>query len=341
MSYIDLRSDTFTKPTKPMLEAMFKAEVGDDVFGEDPTVNQLEEKIAGIFGKEAAIYCPSGTQTNQIAINVHTKPADEVICDTDSHVYRFEGGGIAFNSLASVRLVQGDRGRITAKQVYDNVNPFDIHKPKSSLVSLENTSNKGGGSCYDFQEILKIKEVCNEFNLRLHLDGARIFNALRVTKETPRQYGEVFDSISICFSKGLGAPVGSTLVGSKNFIDRARHVRKLFGGAMRQAGYLAAACIYALDNHIERLDDDHRRAKAICDKLKQQSYIDHVFEAETNILIFKLKDGITNEVFLSALEKENIKAIGFGPQHIRMVTHLDFTEEMLEQTLIVLDKLRF
>lgn len=341
MKIADLRSDTFTKPSKPMLESMFQAEVGDDVFGEDPTVNKLESKIASLFGMEAAIYCPSGTQTNQIGIRVHTNPGDEVICDTDSHIYRFEGGGISYNSLVSVRLVNGDRGRITAKDIYENINPENIHQPRTTLVSLENTSNKGGGSCYNFDEILKIKKACTENNLKLHLDGARLFNALAVSGETPKQYGEVFDSISICFSKGLGTPVGSILLGTKDFIFEARRVRKVFGGAMRQSGFLAAACIYALDHNIERLVEDHKKTKVIADTLKECDYVSSVFEPETNILIFKLIDAVSNELFLSELEKHNIKAIGFGPKQIRMVTHLDFTDEMLNHTIKSLKELKF
>lgn len=341
MKIADLRSDTFTKPTKPMLEAMFNAEVGDDVFGEDPTVNKLEDKISALFGMEAAIYCPSGTQTNQIAIRVHTNPGDEVICDTDSHIYRFEGGGISYNSLVSARLIDGDRGRITAKDVLDNINPESIHQPRTTLVSLENTSNKGGGSCYNFDEILKIRKACSENNIKLHLDGARLFNAIAVSGETPKQYGEVFDSISICFSKGLGTPVGSILLGSKDFIFEARRVRKVFGGAMRQAGFLAAACIYALDNNIDRLVEDHKKTKTIGETLKKCDYVKSVFEPETNILIFKLIDSVTNQQFLTELEKHHIKAIGFGSQHIRMVTHLDFTNEMLNHTVKSLTELKF
>jgi len=341
MKIADLRSDTFTKPSKRMLEAMFNAEVGDDVFGEDPTVNKLEDKISALFGMEAAIYCPSGTQTNQIAIRVHTNPGDEVICDTDSHIYRFEGGGISYNSLVSARLIDGDRGRITAKDVYENINPESIHQPRTTLVSLENTSNKGGGSCYDFNEILKIRKACTENNIKLHLDGARLFNALAESNETPKQYGEVFDSISICFSKGLGTPVGSVLLGTKDFIFEARRVRKVFGGAMRQSGFLAAACIYALDHNIDRLVEDHKKTKAIAETLKSCNYVKSVFEPETNILIFKLIDSVTNQMFLNELDKHNIKAMGFGPQHIRMVTHLDFTDEMLNHTIKSLKELNF
>ena len=341
MNTVDLRSDTFTKPTKGMLKAMFEAEVGDDVFGEDPTVNSLEAKAAKLFGMEAAMLCPSGTQTNQIAIRVHTRPGDEVICDTSSHIYRFEGGGIAYNSLASVRLIEGDRGRIKAKDVLENINPDNIHHPRTSLVSLENTCNKGGGSCYDFKDIIEIKKVCIEHGLKLHLDGARLFNALRVTSETPLQYGEIFDTISICLSKGLGAPIGSLLLGPQDFIDESRRVRKVFGGAMRQSGFLAAAGIYALDNQIERLDEDHKKAKELAEVLNKCSYVEKVFEQQTNILIFKLIDSVSNEQFLEALETQNVKAIGFGPQHIRMVTHLDITDEMHLHALKVLKELSF
>lgn len=341
LSIVDLRSDTLTKPTKAMQKAMFEAEVGDDVFGEDPTVNQLEAKVADLFGKEAALFCPSGTQTNQIAIRVHTQPGDEVICDTDSHIYRFEGGGISYNSLVSVRLINGNRGRITATDVLKNINPDNIHHPRTRLVSLENTSNKGGGSCYHFDEILKIKDVCDKINLKLHLDGARLFNALRVKGENPKQYGKIFDSISICFSKGLGAPVGSVLIGSQKFINEARRVRKVFGGAMRQSGFLAAACIYALDNHVERLDEDHIKAKAIANILKACNYVREVIEPESNIIIFKLTDHLTNDMFLSELAKKNIKAIGFGSQQIRIVTHLDISKEMVKYTCEILKGLIF
>ncbi|TAH01906.1 MAG: aminotransferase class I/II-fold pyridoxal phosphate-dependent enzyme, partial [Sphingobacteriales bacterium] len=256
----DYRSDTVTRPTPAMLAAMMNAPLGDDVFGEDPTINQLEQLAAGTFGYEAAIFCPSGTMTNQIAIKCHTQPGDEVICDKNSHVYIYEGGGIAFNSGASVRLLEGDRGRITAEQVAESVNPDDVHRPISRLVSLENTCNRGGGSCYNLTEIEKIRKVCNQHGLILHLDGARLFNAMVARKEDPQAYGKLFHSISICLSKGLGAPVGSLLLGNQAFIKKARRVRKVFGGGMRQAGVLAAAGIYAMENHVERLTQDHLHA---------------------------------------------------------------------------------
>src|SRR5436190_13345548 len=278
---IDYRSDTVTKPTPAMKEAMMKAKVGDDVFGEDPSINELEQMASTMFGMEAALFCPSGTMTNQIAIKCHTQPGDEVICDESSHVYQYEGGGIAFNSSATVKRLYGDRGRINAKQVKAAINADDNHKANSSLVCLENTSNRGGGSCYDFNEIKKIKEVCNENHLALHLDGARLWNALIAKNETSKQYGETFDSISICLSKGLGAPVGSVLIGKKDFIKKARRVRKVFGGGMRQAGMLAAAGLYALQNNVERLAEDHIKAKSIAAAVSSNVLVDEVLPVET------------------------------------------------------------
>jgi threonine aldolase len=333
---IDLRSDTVTKPTPGMLEAMFSAKVGDDVFGDDPTVHGLEEKTAGLFGMEAALFCPSGTMTNQIAVKVHTQPGDEVICDEGSHVYRYEGGGIGFNSGSSVRLIRGDRGRITAGQVIESINPDDVHQPVSRLVVAENTANRGGGSCYDFGELQKIRTVCQKHNLKFHLDGARLFNALVKTGETTRQVGAIFDSISICLSKSLGAPVGSLLAGNTAFIQKARRIRKAFGGGMRQAGYLAAAGIYALDNHIERLKEDHQKARTIEETLKECPFVKEVLPVETNIIVFRLAEVVSQSSFLEMLKRNGILAVGFGPQTIRFVTHLDFSDGMLERLVGVL-----
>jgi len=328
---IDLRSDTLTKPTAEMKQAMMEAPVGDDVFGEDPTVNVLEEKAANYFGMEAAIFCPSGTMTNQIAIRIHTAPHTEVICDEKSHIYLYEGGGIAYNSFASVRLLHGDRGRITADMVKDNINnPEDIHAPISSLVSLENTMNKGGGCVYDFKEIEKISSLCKDKNLKLHLDGARLFNALVATKEDPKKYGKHFDTISICLSKGLGCPVGSLLVGDKATIKKARRVRKVLGGGMRQAGFLAAAGIYALDHNIKRLEDDHKRAKVIADVLAKLNFVDSVMPVETNIIIFRLANNSFSVDFVDKLKQKGILAVPFGKHDVRLVTHLDFDDEMLD-----------
>lgn len=328
---IDLRSDTITKPTPQMLEAMMSAQVGDDVFGDDPTVNSLQEKIAELFGMEDAIYCPSGTMTNQIAMRIHTRPQDEVISHKHSHVYLYEGGGMMYNSMLSPKLLEGDRGMITAQQVEGSINPDDIHFPNSRLVVLENTMNKGGGAVYDINEIRKIRKVCDERGLKLHLDGARFFNALAKTGERPADYGELFDSISICFSKGLGAPVGSVLLGKKDQIKEARRVRKVFGGGMRQAGYLAAACIYALDNHVARLTDDHARAEQIGVAMSELSCIEHIIPVETNIVIGQLTEGKSEKWLLQELEKQGILAVGFGKGLVRFVTHLDFTDDDLDR----------
>jgi threonine aldolase len=336
---IDLRSDTVTKPTKGMLEAMFNAQVGDDIFDEDPTVIELQDKVAKLLGKEAALYTPSGTMANQIAIKCHTQPSDEVICDITSHVYNFEGGGISFNSGASTKLINGNNGRITAQQVLECINPKNIHYANSSLVSLENTSNKGGGSCYEISDIKEIADVCQQKNLKLHLDGARLFNAIVKKGYSSFEIGSLFDSVSICLSKGLGAPIGSVLAGPKDFITKAKRYRKLFGGAMRQVGYIAAAGIYALDNHIERLQEDHDSAQALVKILEEQSYVEEILPAETNIVIFRLNDSIKDADFMNKLAENNIFVIGFGPQVIRMVTHLDFKAEMLEDVEKVLNSI--
>jgi len=333
---IDLRSDTVTRPSKGMPEAMFSAEVGDDVFCDDPTVIKLEQKISKIFGKEAAIFCPSGTMTNQIAINVHTHPGHEVICHGHSHIYYYEGGAMMRNSGVSVCLLDGDRGRIKATDVLKHINPDDIHRPITSLVEVENTMNKGGGSCYSFGDLVEISKVCRANNLKVHLDGARLFNALVETGEKPADYGKLFDSISICLSKGLGAPIGSLLIGKSEFIRHARRVRKAFGGAMRQVGYLAAAGIYALDNNIDRLKEDNRRAKYLGDILGKLSYVEKVLPVETNIVIFYLTKKYTETDFLSRLKENEIHALPVGSQSVRFVTHLDFTDEMLIKTEDVL-----
>lgn len=327
---IELRSDTFTKPSKSMLEAMMAADVGDDVFGDDPTVNKLEDKIANIFGMEAAVFCPSGTMANQIGIRVHTQPQDEVICDKYSHVYLYEGGGMASNSGVSPALLDGDRGRITASQIEEVIKPDDVHAPVSRLVSLENTMNKGGGSMYDFEEIEKIKKLCDAKGLALHLDGARLYNALVESEERPAHYGSLFDTISICLSKGLGAPIGSVLLGSNVHIKKARRVRKVFGGGMRQAGYLAAAGLFALDNNVIRLREDHQRARALGDVLQKASFVQEVMPVDTNIVIFSVDDV---EKRLRQLKEKGVLAVPFGGNQIRFVTHLDFTDEMLDKTV--------
>ncbi len=329
---IDLRSDTLTKPTQPMLEAMFAASVGDDVFGDDPTVNALEEKAARLFGMESALFCASGTMTNQLAIRVHTQPGSEVICDKHSHIYLYEGGGVALNSFSSVKLLEGNRGRINAQQVRDAVNnPDDVHAAVSRLVSLENTMNKGGGCYYNLSDIQDIRLVCNEHGLGLHLDGARLFNALVETGESPVEYGRVFDSISICLSKGLGCPVGSLLLGTKEFVKQARRFRKVMGGGWRQAGYLAAAGIYALDHHVERLREDHIRARAIGQMLQQLPEVEEIFPIDTNIVIFRLPQTILAVDYVAQLAQKGIRAVTFGKHLVRFVTHMDFTDQQLEE----------
>ena len=329
---IDLISDTVTRPTNGMLDAMMRAKVGDDVFKSDPTVTELQEKAADLFGMEDALFFPSGTMANQTAIKLHTQPGDKLFCDKWAHVYNYEGGGAAFNSGVACKLIDGDRGMFTAAQLRDvSAGRADIHVPYSRLVCVENTTNKGGGACWDFEELKKIKQVCLDQNLDYHLDGARLFNALVEKNENPKQYGELFDTISICLSKGLGAPVGSILLGSKEHIARALRIRKLFGGAMRQVGFLAAAGIYAFDNHIERLVDDHKKAKDIELVLNSLSYVKKVEPVETNIIIFYVKDHLNADDFIASMAKKNILLTPMGDGKIRIVTHLDFSEEMLEK----------
>lgn len=336
---IDLRSDTVTKPTKGMLEAMMQAEVGDDVFSEDPTVNKLEERLANMFGKKRAVFFPSGTMANQTAIKLHTNPSEQVICDKYAHIYNYESGGASFNSGVSCRLLDGNRGMFTADQVVEAINPDAFYYSQTSLVEIENTTNKGGGACWDFNEILKIKEVCVDRNLGFHLDGARIWNALVAKSESTEQYGQVFDTISVCLSKGLGCPIGSVLIGDEAIMKNAIRIRKIFGGNMRQVGYLAAAGLYALDNHIARLSEDHKRAKELESLLSGLSYIKVVEPVETNIVIFELNNDISETDFLQKLKEHSILIISMGSNKLRMVTHFDYTEVMHEKVLKVLKNL--
>ena len=337
---IDFRSDTVTKPTKGMLEAMMNAPVGDDVFGEDPSINELEKLSAAMFGMEAAVYCPSGTMTNQIAIKVHTQAGDEVICENSAHVYQYEGGGIAFNSSASVKLIPGNRGRITAAQISEGINADDVHKAHTSLVCLENTSNRGGGSCYEMEEMKKIRQVCDEQNLKLHLDGARVFNALVAKNQQAKSYGEIFHTISICLSKSLGAPVGSVLLGPKDFIKKARRIRKVFGGGMRQAGFIASAGLYALQNHIDRLKEDHDHAKQIAEAIGKKEFVQEVLPVETNIIIFHLKSPHTAKDLVAKLKEQDILGYAIAPASVRLVVHLDITPEMVQKTIDVINDLK-
>jgi threonine aldolase len=331
---IDVRSDTVTRPTPAMLEAMMGASVGDDVFGEDETVNALQSRVAELFGMQAALFCPTGTMTNQIGIRVHTQPGDEVICDELAHVYLNEGGGIASNSGASVRLVKGRNGRFTADQVQANVNRRDdSHLPWTRLVAIENTVNKGGGCCWDFEEITRIRRVCDERGLALHLDGARLFNALTARNESPHQYGQLFDTISVCLSKGLGTPAGSLLLGSRDQIAKAHRYRKVMGGGMRQSGYLAAAGLFALEHHVKRLPDDHARAKAVAAELGSLPYVESSLPVETNIVIFTLSESMTADAFLAKLRERHVRALSVGRQTIRFVFHLDISDTHVDSLI--------
>jgi threonine aldolase len=339
---VDLRSDTVTQPTPGMKEAMMSAEIGDDVFGEDPSVNVLEKKCAALLGKEAAVYCPSGTMTNQIGIKILTQPFDEVICYKGAHIYKYEGGGIAGNSHASVRLLEGDRGRLSVEEIASNLNnASDPHQPLSTLIALENTVVREAGSYYSLKEIRSIREFARSKGLKMHLDGARLFNAITESGDKPVEYGKYFDTISICLSKGLGAPVGSVLLCSKELEPKARRMRKALGGGMRQAGFLAAAGSYALNHHIQRLKEDHVRAQALGKMLTQVSWVKSVMPVDTNIIIFTVADHLSAEGVLAGLAAHHIKAIKFGHQQIRMVTHLDIDDRMMDKTLDVIKKIDF
>jgi threonine aldolase len=328
---IDLRSDTVTKPSEKMLAHMAAAPVGDDVFGQDPTVNKLEALAACLFGKEAGLFCPSGTMSNQIAIKAQTQPGDEIICDANAHIYYYEGGGIAFNSGCTTKTLNGNRGVFTAKQLTEVLRPADLHFPNTSLVSIENTCNRGGGKIFDFQEIQKIRQVCLSNNLNLHLDGARLFNALVASNTAPSEMGLHFDTISICLSKGLGAPVGSVLIGSNETIAKGRRIRKVLGGGMRQAGYLAAAGIFALENNVTRLEEDHKAALNIQSMLEECCYVNSILPVETNIVVFELDEKIVVPDFLNHLSDAGILAFQVGPNRVRFVTHLDLPPNTLEQ----------
>lgn len=333
---IDLRSDTVTKPTEGMLQAMMNASVGDDVFNEDPTAKELENRLAELFGHEAGLFCPSGTMTNQIAIQVHTRPGDSVICHRDAHIYQYEGGGIARNSGCSVSLLEGAQGMFKAEDVEKAIHADEDWLPRSSLVSVEDTMNRGGGACWETEDLDGIKKLCHQRELKFHLDGARVFNAIVAKGHDPQDYGRRFDSISICLSKGLGSPVGSVLIGSNEFIRNARRVRKVMGGGMRQVGILAAAGIYALDHHVDRLSIDHARAKRIAEAMNSSGRFSHVRPVETNILIAEMPDEAAVLVLLSQLEKQGILGIHMGSNLIRLVTHGDLSESDIEQTIEVI-----
>ena len=336
---IDLRSDTVTQPTPQMKEAMFAAKIGDDVFGEDPTVNALEQKAAGLFDMEAALFVPSGTMSNQIAIKVHTQPGQDIICDYYSHIYQYEGGGIGMNAGCSTSLIQSKYGQFSVNDVKNYIYPDDIHKPISRLVSIENTCNKGGGTTWNTNDLAEIKKICDENKLSFHLDGARLFNALITRKQDTKEFGNLFDTISICLSKGLGAPIGSILLGSNKDIHLGKRYRKALGGGMRQAGYLAAAGIYALDHHVDRLAEDHSKANAIQDVLIHSNWVKSVTPVETNIVIFEGKEGYTDKKIIQDLNEQGVLISSMGNNKVRMVTHLDITDSKTNRLLEVLTRL--
>ncbi len=334
---IDLRSDTLTKPTPEMMEAIMNAKTGDDVYKEDPTVNELESRFTELFGMDTALFFPTGSMSNQAAIKLHTQPGDQLICDKWAHVYNFEAGGAAFNSGVTCNLIDGDRGMITATAIEEAISPIEnYHTPATTLVCLENTTNKGGGACYDFEEFKKIRKVCDAHSLGLHLDGARLMNALVAKKEDPKEYGRIFDSISICLSKGLGTPIGTILLGKKDLMLRAIRIRKILGGAMRQVGFMAAAGIYALDHHIDRLAEDHKKAAEIAEVLAKLSYVENVEPTETNIVIFYLKEELDINKFLSDMNEMDVKISTMGQGKLRLVTHLDYTQELHDKFLKIL-----
>lgn len=338
---IDLRSDTVTRPTPGMMEAMMMASVGDDVYKEDPSVNALEARVAEMFGAEEALFFPTGSMANQAAIKLHTQPGEQLICHEWAHVYNYEGGGVSFNSGVSCKLIGGERGMITADHVEEAINPPDFyHSPLTSLVCVENTTNKGGGACYNFRTFQEIREVCDRHKLKYHLDGARLWNALIEKKEDPKSYGALFDTISLCFSKGLGTPIGTVLIGTQEAMRNAMRVRKVLGGGMRQVGYMAAAGLYALDHHLNRLIEDHKNAKEIADCLKMQSYVKKVEITETNIVIFYLNDEVSEAHFMEVLKQQEVKISSMGQGKLRMVTHLDYTPQMHQRFLQILNEIK-
>ncbi len=334
---IDLRSDTVTRPTPGMLKAMMEARVGDDVYKEDPSVNELERRVTELFGTDEALFFPTGSMANQAAIKLHTQPGEQLICHEWAHVYNYEGGGVSFNSGVSCKLIGGAQGKISSIDVENAINPPDFyHSPLTSLVCVENTTNKGGGACYDFSELQKIKEVCNRHGLKYHMDGARLWNAIIQNNENPKQYGTLFDTISLCFSKGLGTPLGTVLTGTHTAMKNAMRVRKVLGGGMRQVGYMAAAGLFALDHHLDRLSEDHRRAKEISECLQKQSYVKKVEPTETNIVIFYLNDEKSEKQFMEDLESKEVRISSMGQGKLRIVTHLDYTEEQHQHFLKLL-----
>jgi threonine aldolase len=338
---VDLRSDTVTKPSPEMRRAMANAEVGDDVFGDDPTVNRLQDKVAELLGKEAAIYVPSGSMANQTSLRSQTEPGDEIICHQDSHIYHYEAGGPAGLSGCSLRLLPGDHGLFTADQVRAAVRPPDSHYPQTALVVVENTHNRGGGTCWDIEEVAGIRKVADEFGLRMHLDGARLMNACVASGRKATDYTKYFDTVSMCFSKGLGAPVGSAVASTKETVKRIHRFRKMFGGAMRQVGIIAAGALYALEHNIERLTEDHANARRLAEAIAEMPGLTIDLDSvETNILYFDVAASLgTGKSFSERLKAAGVLALSTAPQRIRAVTHLDVSAADIERAIAVLQEI--
>ncbi len=337
---IDLRSDTVTKPTRGMRAAMAEAEVGDDVFGEDPTVNALQVKVARLLGKDAALFVPSGTMANQLSIRSHTETGDEVIIEATGHVYNFEGGGGAALSGVQFYCLKGTRGILEAGQIEEAIRPLDHHFPVTKLICLESTHNRGGGSIYPLSRLEEISRLARRKNLSLHLDGARLWNASAATGVPVHAFASWADSVSVCLSKGLGAPVGSLVAGSTRFIERVHRFRKMFGGGMRQAGILAAAGIYALDHHLDRLTEDHQNAKRLASGLSGLKGVSIALgNVDTNIVIFDISEtGTTATAIAEAMKKEGVLIHPINERQIRLVTHLDVTAQDAEKALVAFEK---
>ncbi len=336
MSYIDLRSDTVTRPTGAMRTAMYEAEVGDDVYGEDRLVNELQERVADLLGKAAGLFVPSGTMSNQLAIRSQTQPGDEVICEYNSHIFNYEGGGPALLSGVQLHPLLAEHGILAADQIAEAIRPTDHHYAQSRLIALENTHNRAGGVVYPLPVIEDIASFANSRNIRMHLDGARLMNAVIASGLDPSAYADHFNSVSLCLSKGLGAPVGSVLVGDADCIDRAHRFRKMFGGGMRQIGILAAAGLYALDHHIERLAEDHIRAKTLAETCQELGYLENdIAWTQTNIVLLAFPKGNTKEMNLKFRAAGMLVSV-VNDHRIRLVTHLDFDEVQLLGSIKIL-----
>ena len=339
-SFIDLRSDTVTRPTRGMRAAIQAADVGDDVFNEDPTVNRLQERVAAMLGKEAALFVPSGTMSNQVCIRAHTQPGDELICEARCHIYNHESGGPAALSGVTCRTVEGDHGILDLSQLEDKIRPVNDHLVRTRLVCLENTHNRGGGKVYPLEKVDAISRWARKNGLIMHLDGARLWNAIVATGIAAADWARHFDSVSVCFSKGLGAPLGSACAGTKEFITRARKIRKLFGGGMRQAGVAAAAALYALDNHIDRLAEDHRHARVIAQAVADTPGLcPDPLDVETNIVFFKVDPefGTAKEV-AATLKQNGVLVLIDGSHTLRACTHLDVSSAQAEQAAATIRK---